>query len=121
MSPAGADLTTSADRPSLEKKHCQPGAAVAVENVNLWTFTAFAAENRLPAEAGGLMAYGASLPDLFRRATATWTKVLRAQSPPIFPSNSRPSLSSSSNLRTAKSLGIEMPPTLLARADEVIE
>jgi putative tryptophan/tyrosine transport system substrate-binding protein len=85
----------------------------------------FMAKNRLPAiyvvkenvVAGGLMSYGPSLPDLYRRAAGYVHKILQgtkpAEQPVIF--------ELTVNLKTAKALGLTVPPTLLATADEVIE
>ena len=72
-------------------------------------------------QAGGLMSYGPNFPDLFRRAADYVDKILRGRSRPTCRSSSRPSSSLSSISTTAKALGLDVPPTLLARADEVIE
>jgi ABC-type uncharacterized transport system substrate-binding protein len=72
-------------------------------------------------EAGGLMSYGPNTPDLFRRSAEIVDKILRGAKPGEIPVEQPTKFDLVINLTTAKALGLDIPATVLARVDEVIE
>jgi putative ABC transport system substrate-binding protein len=101
----------------------------ALVNTHRFRINTLALAARLPAmhalregvEVGGLMSYGPNIPDLFRRAGDYLDKILRGAKPGDIPIEQPTKFDLVFNVTTAKALGLIVPPTLLARADEVIE
>jgi putative ABC transport system substrate-binding protein len=93
------------------------------------TIAELAAKDRIPTispfrefvEVGGLMAYGSDLADIYRRVANLIDKILRGANPGDIPFYQPTKFELVINLKTAKALGLEMPPMMLGRADEVIE
>jgi putative ABC transport system substrate-binding protein len=111
----------------------RPGAAIVLTDPlfvrEASTVVRLAAEHRLPVmyglrevvAAGGLIAYGASFSDLFRRAATYVDKILRGAHPSDLPVEQASTFELVINMKTAKALGLTIPQSLLIRADQVIE
>jgi len=109
------------------------GALIVLEDPFLFTYrvriSGLAAKNGLPAmyglrefvDAGGLMSYGPSAPDLFRRAATFVDKILKGAKPADLPVEQPTKFELVINLKTAKALGLTIPPSVLVRADEIIQ
>jgi putative ABC transport system substrate-binding protein len=103
------------------------GAPLLVVHRNL--IITLAARHQLPAvypfpyftHSGGLISYGPDTVDPYRRAASYVDRILKGEKPADLPVQAPTKYELAINMRTAKALGIEIPPTLLARADEVIE
>jgi ABC transporter substrate binding protein len=116
---------------TLSQRACPAGVIGAAPSVflNLKRLADLALQSRLPAvsvypqfaEAGGLMGYGPNLTDLFRQAANYVDRVLKGTRPAELPIQRPAVFKLIVNLRTAKALGLTIPPSLLLRADQVIE
>jgi putative tryptophan/tyrosine transport system substrate-binding protein len=103
------------------------GTPFMFQNASL--LAGLAAKHRIPAtyeanhfvQAGGLMSYGTDFADVFTRAAGFVDKILRGAKPGELPIQQPTKFEFAVNLKTAKALGLTIPPSLLARADQVIE
>jgi putative ABC transport system substrate-binding protein len=124
---------TDIDSAFSKMTRARAGALTVLPSAMLFTerrrLVDLAAKNRLPAvyvqrefvDAGGLMAYGPRLADLFRRAATYVDKILKGAKPGDLPVEQPTKFDLAINLKTAKALGLTIPPSLLSRADEVIQ
>src|SRR5262249_35239843 len=109
------------------------GGLIVLPDISMTNYreaiVALAARHRVPAiyplrvfaASGGLMSYGTDVTEVFRRAAAYVDRILKGTSPGKLPIQAPTGDELVINLKTAKALGLDVPPTLLARADEVIE
>jgi putative ABC transport system substrate-binding protein len=111
----------------------RPDALTVVDNVRMSAYrkiiTEFTAKHRLPSvfgfaefvEAGGLFSSGPNVPDVFRRSAAYVDKILKGAKPGDLPIEQPTKFELAINLKTAKALGIKVPPSVMVRAERVIE
>jgi putative ABC transport system substrate-binding protein len=109
------------------------GALIVFDDPVIWSYramvVALAQKHRLPAmygyrdfvDGGGLMSYGPDRPDQYRRTALFVDKILKGAKPADLPVEQPTKFQLVINLKAAKALGLSVPPTLLAQADEVIE
>jgi putative ABC transport system substrate-binding protein len=136
----GVQLThvQASDGPGIERAfrdmvRGRTDAVLTLADAFLWSqraqIVALATRHRLPgiypeaefAEAGGLLAYGPKVPDNFRRAATYVDKILKGAKPADLPVEQPTKFELVINLKTAKALGLTIPPAVLARADDVIQ
>jgi hypothetical protein len=118
---------------AVRERKAHAGALIVLPSpmfyINYRRIVDLAAKHRLPAmyagrefvEAGGLMCYGADIPDLFHRAAAYVDRILKGAKPADLPVEQPTKFDFVINLKTAKALGLTIPQSLLIRADQVIE
>ena len=133
LEPAGVRGSAKLDKAFAAILRARPNALVVFSHPltlsHLRQIVDFVTTNRLPmiseikefADAGALMTYGASLPDLFRRAALYVDKILKGTKPGDLPVEQPTKFELVINLKTAKALGLTMPQSLLVRADEIIQ
>jgi putative ABC transport system substrate-binding protein len=120
--------------PAIDEFAAQPAGALimvpnGVTNTHYAAIVAKAVQHRLPAiypfrflaVAGGLVAYGADVTDQYVRAAGYADRILKGEKPGDLPIQPPTKFELVINLKTALALGLDIPPMLLARADEVIE
>jgi putative ABC transport system substrate-binding protein len=123
------DLAAAFDAASRQRADALVVGGEGLFQANRKMIAELAAKYRLPAiyrsmdyiEAGGLMAYGPSYPDLYRRAATYVDKIFKGAKPGELPVEQPIKFELIINLKTAKALGLAIPPPLLLRADEVIQ
>jgi putative tryptophan/tyrosine transport system substrate-binding protein len=133
VSPVGVGTAEGIERGIAEFAHGSNGGLIVtagtLANINRNLIIALAARYRLPAVysdrafviRGGLLSYGPDRADQYRRAAGYVDRILKGEKPADLPVQNPTKFELVINLKTAKALGLEVPPTLLARADEVIE
>ena len=123
------DIDRAFDAATVQRANAVTVGNDTLTNANRPQIVALAARHRLPTiyaarefvDAGGLMAYGVSYPDLYRRAATYVDKIFKGAKPADLPIEQPTKFEFSINVKAAKAIGLDISPTLLARADEVIE
>jgi putative ABC transport system substrate-binding protein len=115
MTAAGAEALLLATHPFMTN-HARRIVAVAAQSRLPAVY-----QDRVAVEAGGLMAYGAHQPDGFRSLSLYVDKILKGANPADLPVEQPTKFELVINLKTAKALGLKIPPSVLMRADKVIE
>jgi ABC-type uncharacterized transport system substrate-binding protein len=135
LNPLAAEVHNPAEVEGVIEQVARESASALVVLPDLFTATnrqsiiVFAAHHRLPAvyparyfvANGGLMSYGIEMLETYRQAASYVDRILKGERPSDLPVQQPTKFEFVINLKTAKALGLEVPPTLLARADEVIE
>ncbi len=133
VSPLGMSDAREIERAVAAFAHAPNGGLIvtgsALAQLHRDLIITLAARHKLPAvyferafvAAGGLVSYGPDLVDQFRRAAAYVDRILKGEKPAELPVQAPTKYETILNLKTAKALGLDIPPTVLARADEVIE
>jgi putative tryptophan/tyrosine transport system substrate-binding protein len=120
------DVFSDMGRNGVDALSVLPGPMIATETTRI---VQLAAQQHLLAifsdrhfiEAGGLMSYGPNLPTMYRRAASYVDRILKGAKPSQLPVEQPTAFELAINLKTAKTLGLDIPAAVLARADEVIE
>jgi putative ABC transport system substrate-binding protein len=123
------DLERAFDTAIKQRAEAMMVGLGTVAQSNVGRVAALSTKRRLPSiyslrefvDAGGLMAYGVSYPDLYRRAAKYVDKILKGAKPGDLPIEQPTKFEFVINLKTARALGLTIPPSLLGRADEVIQ
>ena len=123
------DVTRAFEGARVQRVNALAVGNDTVTHANRRQVVELAAQQRLPViyatrefvDAGGLMTYGVNYSDLYRRAATYVDKIFKGAKPADLPVEQPTKFELIINLKAAKAIGLEIPPTLLARADEVIE
>jgi putative ABC transport system substrate-binding protein len=133
LEPLAVDTPGDIDRALVTLARRRPDAILVLPSTSAYAamraVIEFAAANHLPTmypyreavDAGGLIAYTTMLPELFQRVASYVDKILKGAKPAALPVEQPNKFELSINLKTAKALGLTIPPSLLARADQVTE
>ena len=126
---SAADLVTAIDDAGKRKTGAVIVGIDTLTQANQRIIVELSAKHRVPAifpsrefvDAGGLISFGVNYPDLYRRAATFVDKIFKGTKPSDIPVEQPTKFELVVNLKTAKAIGLTVPPMLLARADEVIE